>query len=66
MEIIMAVKCLKCGYEMSTWQEAMSALSKRTIDKRPPVEKVFAGHLNTGSNAVPCPKCGAKGHFEDC
>lgn len=59
----MTVRCVKCGYEMSTWQEVLSALEKFLRIIRP--TPFVAGFLNTRPNPVRCPNCGAKGRWED-
>ncbi|NFE74690.1 hypothetical protein FC758_12375 [Clostridium botulinum] len=65
----MAVKCLNCGYEMSTYQEVTSTLSHITsgiFGKSR--ENVFGGVMNQEigtSRGVKCPKCGEVGRWED-
>ena len=69
----MAVKCLKCGYKMSTNQEIQSGLLKiiagitEILKPTPPTQGIIAGTLNDSNfgKPVPCPKCKAKGQWED-
>ncbi len=66
----MAVKCCSCNYVMSTKQEIQSAIIKAGFDIRDIffgglVQNALAGHLNSGRNAIKCPRCGEKGRFED-
>jgi Zn ribbon nucleic-acid-binding protein len=62
----MAVRCLKCGYEMSSWQEFCSAFGKifGSIYKSE-TKNIVAGFLNAGPEKIECPKCGATGRWED-
>ncbi|MEY8199121.1 MAG: hypothetical protein RPS47_07765 [Colwellia sp.] len=71
----MDVKCLKCSYVMSTNQEVQSGVMKilgGILDfisiKKPPVQNLIAGALNSDDfgKPVPCPKCKSKGSWEDC
>ena len=66
----MAIRCCNCDYTMRTNQEIQSALVKANFDLKEWFISIctmnfVAGHLNTGSYAVKCPKCGETGRFED-
>jgi len=72
----MSVKCLKCGYEMSTYQEVTSALSHlasgifgSSAGAKGSCAAGFLGGLMNQkvgtSEGVKCPKCGEVGRWED-
>ena len=66
----MAIRCCNCDYLMRTNQEIQSAVVKAGFDLKDwlfwiGTSYLMAGHLNTGGNAVKCPKCGEIGRFED-
>jgi predicted nucleic-acid-binding Zn-ribbon protein len=69
----MAVKCKKCGYELSTVDEVKELIDRisdwieiifRAIARVGAVG-FFAGPMNKGPLKVPCPECGATGSWED-
>lgn len=69
----MTLRCCNCDYKMRTNQEIQSAIVKAGFDLKDfiallgllGVAGVYAVHLNTGPNAIKCPKCGEIGRFED-
>jgi len=48
---------IKLGYDITNWLSAITPFAGSV--------SLFAGHLNTGREAVPCPKCDAKHSWED-
>lgn len=69
----MSVKCLNCGYEMSTYQEVTSTLAHiasgflkgSSNDNK---KSILGGIMNQevgNSKGVKCPNCGEVGRWED-
>jgi len=68
----MAMKCLNCGYEMSTAQEVQSTalhVAQGILSVIQPIAGAVAGTANSSlgkSKGVKCPNCGEYGRWTDC